>query len=252
MVVKRKRSDSEISSASSLLSSPLSNSLMAIDSFSSQNQIQTPSLFSARTRKRHRDNRPSESDVHCMPLITLPSAEPLALTPETVHTLSLLYSAQRNQQPVAPMPAPTHRQPLAGTYSQSFPTQALPASNQPSLHSFFAIPNSHARHSSPSSESSNASSYSGTPIDNATMHSFFQATNCEDCDASLNTPDGDAMDVDMMDIDVNANGGNYACESCGKNVCHGCAVSNLGEQRRCLHCAGKRGGKLVGGFRWMP
>ena len=43
-----------------------------------------------------------------------------------------------------------------------------------------------------------------------------------------------------MDVDI-ANGGNYACEQCGKVVCHGCAVSNMGEQRRCLNCAGERG-----------
>lgn len=64
MVLKRKRSDSEISYGSSMLSSPNSNS-MAIDSFQiQQNQIATPSLFASRTRKRHRDNRPSETDVH--------------------------------------------------------------------------------------------------------------------------------------------------------------------------------------------
>ena len=64
------------------------------------------------------------------------------------------------------------------------------------------------------------------------------------------TGDLDAVDVDMMDIDV-ANGGNYACEQCGKVVCHGCAVSNLGEQRRCLNCAGRAEKKWVGGLGWI-
>jgi hypothetical protein len=68
-VLKRKRSDSEISSASSLLSSPLSNSFMTIDSFQTQQQIATPSLFASRTRKRHRDNRPSEAEVHREPFL---------------------------------------------------------------------------------------------------------------------------------------------------------------------------------------
>jgi hypothetical protein len=58
------------------------------------------------------------------------------------------------------------------------------------------------------------------------------------------------MDVDIMDIDV-ANGSNYACEQCGKMVCHGCAVSNLGHQRKCLNCAGKAEKKWVGGLGWV-
>jgi hypothetical protein len=70
MVLKRKRSDSEISTSSSLLSSPLSSAgYMSMDGFQShQPQIATPTLFASRTRKRHRDNRPSESDVHRMNL----------------------------------------------------------------------------------------------------------------------------------------------------------------------------------------
>ncbi|THV52448.1 hypothetical protein BGAL_0079g00350 [Botrytis galanthina] len=63
MFLKRKRSESEILTTSSLLSSPLhsnnSNS-MHIDSPS----IRSPNLFSSRTRKRHRDNRPNEDTVH--------------------------------------------------------------------------------------------------------------------------------------------------------------------------------------------
>ncbi|KAG0645671.1 hypothetical protein D0Z07_8745 [Hyphodiscus hymeniophilus] len=62
-VLKRKRSDSEISTTSSILSSPLSSNIMNFDSFNTS-QIQPPSLFSSRTRKRHRDNRPNENAVH--------------------------------------------------------------------------------------------------------------------------------------------------------------------------------------------
>ncbi|KAA8576098.1 hypothetical protein EYC84_006260 [Monilinia fructicola] len=74
MFLKRKRSESEISTTSTLLSSPLHSNnpnSMHIDSTS----IASPSLLSSRTRKRHRDNRPNEETVH-------------------QHTLSLLYSAQ--------------------------------------------------------------------------------------------------------------------------------------------------------------
>lgn len=208
MVLKRKRSDSEISTSSSLLSSPPSASnAMMIDSFQSpQYPIRTPSLFSSRTRKRHRDNRPSEADVH-------------------QHTLSLLYSAQQNQSQLhAPSP-----------FQLQDPVSSLPSSNESSqqsnLHSFWGIPS--ARQSSPSSNSSASSDTSvATP-------NLFQASNCEDCDASLNGCGDGSMDVDMM-MDIDMDGGNHACTSCGKQVCHSCAVSNLGAQRCCLNCAGKK------------
>lgn len=225
VVLKRKRSDSEISTTSSLLSSPLSNSFMTIDSFQSQQQIATPSLFASRTRKRHRDNRPSEADVH-------------------QHTLSLLFSAQNN----------SHPQPQARNFEQapiaSIPMNIEPERHQSSLHSFFTIPP--ARQSSPSSlYSSSSSSPADIPSLNTAASYLFHATNCEDCNASLGQAgDTNGMDIDMMDLDV-ASGGNYGCEQCGKTVCHGCAVSNLGEQRRCLNCAGTRGKTWVGGLGWV-
>ncbi len=80
------------------------------------------------------------------------------------------------------------------------------------------------------------------------MKEFFQATNCEDCNASLNAADnGDAMDVDMM-MDIDMDGGNHACTACGKQVCHSCSVSNLSVDKRCLHCAGRKA--WVGGIGW--
>ena len=60
---------------------------------------------------------------------------------------------------------------------------------------------------------------------------------------------GDSMDVDMM-MDIDMDSANYGCSSCGKQVCHGCAVSNLGEDRRCLVCA-KPKKRWVGGLGWV-
>lgn len=50
------------------------------------------------------------------------------------------------------------------------------------------------------------------------------------------------------------------CSSCSRAVCFSCSVSNLGEQRRCLLCAGKasastsgsadKNKKWVGGMGW--
>lgn len=243
-ILKRKRSDSEISTTSSLLSSPLSNPFMNFDSFQSQQQIPTPSLFASRTRKRHRDNRPSQADVHRKLFLALSTAELLSLTLSPEHTLSLLFSAQNSHSQPQSFIQQTQQAPIAPV-----PMNTESGGHQSSLHSFFTIPS--ARQSSPSSLSSNSSNQSAdTSMHMATMPSLFQATNCDDCDVPLGQGGADGMDVDMMDVDV-ASGGNYACEQCGRMVCHGCAVSNLGQQRRCLNCAGRRQKVWVGGLGWV-
>lgn len=40
-----------------------------------------------------------------------------------------------------------------------------------------------------------------------------------------------------MDVEGSCAGGQ--CGACGKCVCFSCSVSNLGEERRCLGCAGR-------------
>lgn len=68
-----------------------------------------------------------------------------------------------------------------------------------------------------------------------------RATNCDDCGGNL----GDCND----DMEIDGYGGDdAACGACGKHVCFGCSVSNLGEQRRCLQCAGRK--VWVGGIGW--
>ena len=163
------------------------------------------------------------------------------ISPE--HTLSLLYTAQQAPQ--------SSFQATPSPFSSPAPVASLPASQptgrQSSLHSFFAIPSA-PRQTSPSSIFSNSSST--TPLTSSANKQFFEATTCEDCDASLNPENGDGMDVDMMDIDTNGGSG-HACTNCGKNVCHSCAVSNLGADRKCLMCAGKKKQVWVGGLGWM-
>jgi hypothetical protein len=252
MVLKRKRSDSEISTTSSILSSALSSSnFMSLDSFNTP-QIQTPSLFSSRTRKRYRDNRPDENSVHRMSSLTV--ASDLTLTSSAEHTLNLLFSAQQNTQSQSHL----QQQLQSSPFSSQAPVSSLPSStqssdHQSSLHSFWAI--SSARSSSPSSVNSSSSSLSNTPNTASHATSYFQPTNCEDCDTSLvSQNDGDSMDVDMMmDIDK-VSGAHHACSACGKMVCYSCAVSNLGAERKCLSCAGKkkwegRGGVIATMFR---
>ncbi|PBP27607.1 ORF21 protein [Diplocarpon rosae] len=101
MALKRKLSDSEISTSSSLLSSPLSASNgMSID-LSYHSHIATPSLFASRTRKRHRDNRPSDSEVHpnaatCLPTYLFP---PLAIASAGSRVFSALeFSVESTKQ----------------------------------------------------------------------------------------------------------------------------------------------------------
>lgn len=64
MLLKRKRSDSEISSQSFSMS-PSPTQHMASSPYPSQfNHEITPLHLSSRTRKRVRDNRPSEHQIH--------------------------------------------------------------------------------------------------------------------------------------------------------------------------------------------
>ncbi|SPJ79621.1 uncharacterized protein FTOL_08012 [Fusarium torulosum] len=125
---------------------------------------------------------------------------------ETIHqrTLNMLYSAQ-NQNQDAEVPF-EHTQPPSET------TQ--PEANQQSLHRFWNIS------SAPSTTNSNLNQTQLAP------------SNCDDCGADLSGGD-DGMEIDGLDNE------DHSCGACGKHVCFSCSVSNLGEQRRCLQCAGR-------------
>ncbi|KAH6681035.1 hypothetical protein F5X68DRAFT_26046 [Plectosphaerella plurivora] len=208
MVLKRKRSSSELSSSTSSTfgSSPIRpDSFMDMDttpiypsaSFFTNPRAQGTAYQPGRTMKRTRNNRPSEDEVHR-------------------RTLNLLFSAQ--QQPSAPSPT---------TSEASLPEtpRRAPQPVQRSLHSFWAIS---ARPTQTPSTS---------PI-----RECAPPTSCDDCGSSLSAGN-DAMDIDDYGMDAD-----HACTACRKIVCSSCSVSNLGEQRRCLQCARRRdyssGGRL--------
>ncbi|KAL6701974.1 hypothetical protein J3F84DRAFT_343476 [Trichoderma pleuroticola] len=141
------------------------------------------------------------------------------------HTLDLLYSAQQRPQGQQPHDAvvaqsePEHQQPAASANSNG---------QQQSLHRFWDI----------GSEPSSGTSSPGI------ANPCAPPTNCDDCGAALAGSDDD-MDVDggsAQDTD------DTACGACGKHVCFSCSVSNLGEQKRCLQCAGRR--VWIGGIGW--
>ncbi|CAH0015039.1 unnamed protein product [Clonostachys rhizophaga] len=125
---------------------------------------------------------------------------------EEVHqrTLGLLYSAQQNPAMV-PEPAP-----------ESTSLNSTASRQQQSLHRFWNI------NSRPSAQ-----------IETTAMANF-SPTACEDCGAGLGASgQDDGMDIDSAGFDDDT-----ACGACGKHVCFSCSVSNLGEQKRCLQCAG--------------
>lgn len=218
--MKRKRSDSEISFCSSpMLSSPQSNA-MDIDMCMSPNyhnfQESTPSHLSSRTRKRFRDNRPAESIVHRTlpkPIDHFLSVHTLTIIIDAEHTLSLLYSAQKQQQ-IDSIP------PNATTIPST-----KDSTHQSSLHAFWSLP----------SKNPSQTSASPSPPINIRLQ-----TQCEDCDANLLANDDNSMD---MDIDLCDSTVDFGCSACGKQICNHCSISNLGAERQCLICAGKR--------RWM-
>ncbi|KAG6010004.1 hypothetical protein E4U21_000445 [Claviceps maximensis] len=159
---------------------------------------------SGRTLKRYRDNRPSEEQVHQRTLKMLYSAQ-LPSSDDTQHTLSSRQDQHEHEHE-------------ASTASANHSTK------QQSLHQFWTIRSAPAPSSSLSA--------------NASMLSAPRA--CEDCGARLGGGGGDVMDVDVDVDDLPTE--TTACVACGKHVCFGCSVSNLGEQMRCLRCAGRKDG----------
>ncbi|PTB40706.1 uncharacterized protein TrAFT101_005873 [Trichoderma asperellum] len=210
-LLKRKRSASELCSPGA------ANSMM---------DASVPANLHSRTLKRYRDNRPSDDEVHrkfyewrAHHHLSIPNSSSCA---PAEHTLGLLYSAQqRPQQQQFRDEAPTAAAPPVAASSSS--------NHQQSLHRFWSI----------GSEPSSASSSPGIENPPAPL-----PTSCDDCGAALaGGSRGDEMDVDSSDAVEDT-----ACGACGKHVCFSCSVSNLGEQKRCLQCAGRR--VWIGGIGW--
>ncbi|QPG95057.1 hypothetical protein C2857_007559 [Epichloe festucae Fl1] len=136
------------------------------------------------------------------------------------HTLNLLYSArQQSAQDVRGAP------PQAVAAAQPSKQQQ----QQQSLHRFWSI--SSAAPVAPEIDLRRSS----TPAPSCT---------CEDCGARLGSGGGGHG----IDVDDDFAMWNSACGACGKHVCFSCSVSNLGDERRCLQCAGRK--VWVGGVGW--
>ncbi|KAL7924074.1 hypothetical protein ACQKWADRAFT_19585 [Trichoderma austrokoningii] len=194
-----------------------------------------PATLHSRTLKRYRDNRPSDDEVHrkfyewrAHHHLSIPNSSSCA---PAEHTLGLLYSAQQRPPDeaaaaaAAAAAAPIAAVPLSSSSSSS-------SSSQQSLHRFWSI----------GSEPSSASSASSSP--GIETPSVLRPTECDDCGGALAI----GGDGDEMDVDGNNAAEDTACGACGKHVCFSCSVSNLGEQKRCLQCAGRR--VWIGGIGW--
>ncbi|KAK0714266.1 hypothetical protein B0T21DRAFT_375511 [Apiosordaria backusii] len=226
MVVKRKRSDSHLNSFSSALASPPRASSFNFDAICAMDTARrgffSPRLptshMPGRTMKRFRDNRPSEEIIH-------------------QHTLHLLYSAQQQQQHQLQAPWPPQVQVTEPTPAP-VTSQTHSEQHQRSLHSFWKLPTRIA--AAPSSSQSSLAS-SPSPAVMPTSFPVIASTTCDDCGTGLvGSGTGGDQDEMMMDVDGVVEAGEHMCGACGKTVCFSCSVSNLGEHRRCLACAGRR------------
>ncbi|KAI1752157.1 hypothetical protein F4782DRAFT_158795 [Xylaria castorea] len=131
-------------------------------------------------------------------------------------TLNMLFAAQRQQDP-----SQSHETRTTNQLQHHVPVAAQPglssSSHQTDLHSFWNLP---SRPSAPP-----AACLPPTTTDTP--------TECEDCGQNLGGDDDCMMDVD----DMSGTEGT-SCGACGKHVCSHCSITNIGEQRRCLGCAG--------------
>ncbi|KAI7556622.1 hypothetical protein KC319_g10044 [Hortaea werneckii] len=153
----------------------------------------TPStqLLNSRTRKRHRDDRPDEHQIHAS-------------------TIQRLYDAQRKHPEASPMPS---HQSLPAITQQQQP-QSQPQSS--TLHSFWRLP--------PTLTCSSQL----MQIERAGQPPTSESLQCEDCDGSLMP--ADAMDIDEALTEQEsmcAMCRRRVCDGCAvlgdERICLGCA-----------------------------
>ena len=238
MTVKRKRSDSGTSPSSSTAtfpsrdpsSSPCPDISMVDDASFSAQPIHYPKILSSRlnsrTRKRFRDNRPNQSEIHGTYLLQCIRYAFAPFPPSRLTTFSLATTYERLFLAARSPPPIEH-----STASQIMNTRPSPPQRQSSLHNFWPIASSTPAVSEPI--------MAEAPVNVA----------CEDCEASLPAQDSD---ICMGGVDAGATeGADYACRSCGRNVCGTCAIVEIGEGRECLQCRISPRKKWVGGIGWM-
>ncbi|KOS21533.1 hypothetical protein ESCO_005143 [Escovopsis weberi] len=199
---------------------------------SGSDSMEIPADLNSRTFKRFRDPRPPEQQVHG----------------KSPHTLGLLYSAQ--QRPLAS--AGFHFQGHGQTQpSSSFPSSSAHTSSDTSTHAPDTQQSLHRFWDIKAEPAASAGAGHSAPC------AAQPPSGCEDCGAAL-LADSQSLAAGMdpgMALDGTGLGGDgleeTRCGACGKYVCFSCSVSDLGERRRCLRCAERRGrGRRGGGVGW--
>ncbi|TQS35201.1 hypothetical protein Golomagni_04386 [Golovinomyces magnicellulatus] len=195
--LKRKRSGSGTQVSASSFSSQYSQ----LDSCS-PTQTVTHSLCPSRTRKRHRNSRPSDSEVFD-------------------HTLSILFSAQRNSQ--------TLSQDFSSKANSEPPSTLLPSPHQPKNQSFLSSYwNISSRRETPCSSKDSIFSAGDLLIPKQPAKLLLPMTTaCEDCGKAL---------YDNKSIPIYFDGEEHRCRHCGKYVCDSCSISYIGTEMKCLNC----------------
>lgn len=196
----------------------------------------TPSHLNARTRKRHRDNRPDASTVHGASNISSSSSSGTSCWLGAViqmsaladvcrvaaSTIQRLYDAQRanananvnENANLLPSTCPQHQEPEAQSQPQAV-QQTVPQKS--TLHSFWNIAQPAPSQAQLLQEPSAVTGTEGPP-------------RCEDCDGDLRA-DEDAMEVDIGEGSIE----DKACASCRRRICDTCAV--VAHERVCESCA---------------
>jgi len=273
MGLKRKASISSSSSASttsSLSLSPYSTAQTQWFRPSDPYAADIPQYLNSRTRKRFRDSRPEEGEIH-------------------QYTLQKLFAAQRNnphlsldgdgsmqvngfgQTGKTPDIPESPRFGLDGAVPESTemtsPSSRGRARYQRSLESFFGSPTQRAMNRNAQSSPPNTLRVATPP---SALSPDIQVSNrlplgaltCESCTMPVSTPySGSGIDTDMMDVDLETGiGDEWECARCLKRVCDTCAIR--GNERVCLECANPghgemggveltRGKSWVGGIGWI-
>jgi hypothetical protein len=173
-----------------------------------QEEEHTPQNLNSRTRKRYRDARPEESQIHGTSLFfhhtSILSLENI-LTTLIASTVEKLFQAQKAHPHASPQPSQPQLQ-----YSTQFPPQEAQPLQKSTLHSFWHLP-----------QTSQTPQYEMAP-----RIPQQEIVVCDGCDGLLQSesPYGmDTLDVETM------------CTACGKHVCNTCAIT--AETRLCLDCA---------------
>ncbi|KAK0281632.1 hypothetical protein LTR91_003857 [Friedmanniomyces endolithicus] len=229
MALKRKRSSISFSSLATVFSTSTDFPSTAIPSYYPQ-QKPTPAFYekqtwafptyddgpsaqhlNSRTRKRHRDDRPDEQQVHgvsCWLGAVIQMSMLADACRAAASTINRLYDAQRKHLDAEPVLS-----------SQSVPPAAAHEKPQKStLHAFWSLPSPPAR-------------TDGMQLDSGSDRASDQESSlsrCEDCERPLR--EEDAMEVDDVVLEQDT-----ACAMCRRRVCGLCSIA--GAERLCLSCA---------------